>query len=187
MEFRPASAVFTIGVVNAQFSQDPDLQRFHFRRVGGILMIITQKMEESVNYQVTAMVFESLALFDGFARDRLVGQCDIAKKMGGLGWLRTGEGQDIGWPILSAEITVQFLHPRVAAEQEAYFRAFGRRGVRFLQRSVETLGHDHFKIGKFLPTWILDRDFDGQGLGDQSLSMLDRAGDASRTRREAAS
>ena len=71
-----------VGIVrvrNIEIGQDRPLFGFHAISVANNLVIVPQKMQESMHYHMAQMLIQRLVLRHSFARDRLVSDGDIAQ------------------------------------------------------------------------------------------------------------
>ena len=68
-----------VGVGDAEPGQDAPLQTLHRLRLAVVLVVVAEQMQETVHRKMGEMVANGLAFGPDFARDRLVGDRDVAE------------------------------------------------------------------------------------------------------------
>lgn len=90
---------------------------FHFGRPRNGMMIISQKVQQTVNHQMTCMRRQFQSGFRGIARNGFIRKNYVAKRaIIGIG----GKRQDIGCPILAGPFSVQAAYLFIAGENKRY-------------------------------------------------------------------
>ena len=148
-----------------QFNVACDPQAAHAVRVGVVLVVVAEQVEESVDDHMGKMVAQALAFGLRFPRHRLVGDHDVAEsRRVDLDRKR----QDVGRLRQAPPFGVEVGDEGVVAKNDAEFGRLGHRRATRGQRGLDRLACQTIEITHRAPGFGLDRDIDRDGLSLRS-------------------
>src|SRR5215467_6766568 len=114
-----ATAVRNVGVRDPQPRQDRDLQSLHGGGLSVGLVIVAAQMQKAMYRQMDQMMSKRLVLGCSFARQRLIGDDDVAEETLRLRLPPSRKGQHVGRLVLAPPAPVEPANGRIIGKHNS--------------------------------------------------------------------